>query len=177
MRIWLLPASLSSRVSQHNADRSGEMASFLPRTIFYEESVLLKYFPLDASCVSRTWYCQLEPMTAETNTPECCGAMACGSGAAQHGGAGGTGRDAGEHPGWTRNDTGAMGEQPHPRHGRNVSRNSWNDVLLICDTRSQRTHRLSSITAQVPAPQSPHAPGGSSRPHALPNRNLKQGAL
>lgn len=97
MRVWLLPAGLSSHVSQHDADRLGEMASFLPRTVFYEESVLLKYFPLDASCVSRTWYCQLELMTVETNTSKCCCDMAFGSGGSQCGG-GSAGRDAGKHP-------------------------------------------------------------------------------
>jgi hypothetical protein len=55
--------------------------SFPSRTIF-EESVLLKYFPLDASCVSRTWSCQLELVTVERNTSKCCCDMAFGSGGA-----------------------------------------------------------------------------------------------
>lgn len=123
IRIWLLPAGLSSRVSQHNADRLVELLSFPPRTIFYEESVLLKYFPLDASCVSRTWSCQLELMTVEKNTSKCCCDMAFGSGGAQRGWGvgvgrwggwvGSMGRDAGKYPGCTRNVAGIRGEQ-HP---------------------------------------------------------------
>lgn len=85
IRIWLLPAGLSSRVSQQNADRLVELVSFPRRTIFYEESVLLKYFPLDASCVSRTWSCQLELMTVEKNTSKCCCDMVFGNGGAHRG--------------------------------------------------------------------------------------------
>lgn len=51
-----------------------------PKQYFYEESVLLKYFLLDASCVLRSWSCQLELMIVETNTSECCWEAALGRG-------------------------------------------------------------------------------------------------
>lgn len=75
---WLLPPSPSP---QHEADRLVALFSFPSRTIF-EESVLLKYFPLDASRVSRMWSCQLGLVTAERNTSKCCCDMAFGSGGA-----------------------------------------------------------------------------------------------
>lgn len=115
IRLWLLPACSSSRLPTQCRQIGG--AGFLPpRTIFYEESVLLKYFPLDASCVSRSWSCQLELMTVEKNTSKCCCDMAFGSGGARSGGGGLGGwqheRDAGKHPGGTRNVTDMMGAQP-----------------------------------------------------------------
>ena len=88
IRMRLLPAGLSSPVSRHNADRLGGGLVLPPKTTFYEESVLLKYFPLDASCVSRSWSCQLELMTVEKNTSKCCCDMAFGSGAQRGVGAG-----------------------------------------------------------------------------------------
>lgn len=118
IRICLLPAGLSPHFSRHNADRLVELGSLPPRTIFYEKSVLLKYFPLDASCVSRSWSCQLELMTVEKSTSKCCCDMAFGSRGAQWWGreGGSMGRDTEKHPGCTKNASGIVGEklpQPH----------------------------------------------------------------
>lgn len=134
IRMWLLPAGLSSRVSRHNADRLGGGLVLPPKTTFYEESVLLKYFPLDASCVSRSWSCQLELMTVEKNTSKCCCDMAFGSGAQRGAGAGRRqhGKRRREHPAYTRNVAGVIGMQPcppSPHKKKKGNRNSWNDVL------------------------------------------------
>lgn len=115
LRVRLPPAGPSSRASPHSADRLAELVSSLPRTIFYEESVLLKYFPLDASCVSRTWSCQLELMTVEKNTSKCCCDMAFGSGRA-HGG-GGRGAARAEMPANSR-----VAPQCHWHRGRAAPR-------------------------------------------------------